>query len=698
MTLNENQITSLPFYTDTKYQDRNKWWVDNVYRLISPNNKYLPFQIIKNITDIGGATCPVPASIDYTADFSTTIDSWFSEIVLGDISLNITHDTNRIKIDVTNNSPGTPYVFNMKRTITATRYKFNAGDIVATVRGSTADCEITAFGVPGYEDVLPSGTTIENGYTIDEGGTGDDSRNYVVLSFYNAVGTDRSFYIESFVSSSTPYFLLNPDTVYQSNFTSSVDGWTIFGSGTASLSYAANELVLTYNSESQVSIRRALSYTNEYIENIAIEVKANQGVLYQYILIGKNGSGGSLYRSVVVNHDFDTDGNFDVEIENTDNWAEFTDILLVMRANGETTTEFSDITLDILEQCVPASPNVWSTAELIDVKTGVATDIATYMNANTEVLTYSEYQVAIYDASVNLASNLDSGFYYIHLYDGDTHYYSEVFLACGELSEYIKIEWWSDNDIIFEDGRIAYSSGFINTMYVEGDIGKPQYLYEIEEEERNGYKFVEKVVSFKRFNFDILIPEAIADVLSRLPNHEYVTIVSESITYRATKVEILEPEWEGKGDLTIFRIEFETYTVMSTGARVAGTINELLANETEAINIRGNNKRIYQLSDTTDFDDLYLVADKSTLTEAVRIPFNNLNVELRSKKATLSAGNNQTILFDSSFSDEEYDYIIQAISSSGSPTGFEYVSHDAYGITINLYEPATVTVIANKTL
>ena len=66
MTLNENQITSLPFYTDTKYQDRNKWWVDNVYRLISPNNKYLPFQIIKS--DLEMEMCIIPAGMYTVAE------------------------------------------------------------------------------------------------------------------------------------------------------------------------------------------------------------------------------------------------------------------------------------------------------------------------------------------------------------------------------------------------------------------------------------------------------------------------------------------------------------------------------------------------------------------------------------------------------------------------------------------------------
>ncbi|NIP28199.1 MAG: hypothetical protein GWO38_31410, partial [Phycisphaerae bacterium] len=120
------------------------------------------------------------------------------------------------------------------------------------------------------------------------------------------------------------------------------------------------------------------------------------------------------------------------------------------------------------------------------------------------------------------------------------------------------------------------------------------------------------------------MPENIIDVLSRIPNHEYILITSEGLDYRVTKIEIEEPDWSDVGDVATLPFVFETNTVITNGTEVSTTINELMANDSEAINIRGNNKRIYQLGDIANLQGLYIAADKSTLSEAVRISIADL--------------------------------------------------------------------------
>ncbi|NIP28198.1 MAG: hypothetical protein GWO38_31405, partial [Phycisphaerae bacterium] len=95
-------------------------------------------------------------------------------------------------------------------------------------------------------------------------------------------------------------------------------------------------------------------------------------------------------------------------------------------------------------------PDIWTVAELIDVETGAATDILTYMNANTTVETFSDYQIAIYNGTVALGSPITPGHYYLRLNDGTDDFYSEVFLPCADLSEYVKVEWWRDSDLIYD--------------------------------------------------------------------------------------------------------------------------------------------------------------------------------------------------------------------------------------------------------
>lgn len=620
MTRNENQLTGLPFYTAEQYQDRNKWWVQNIYRLLSPDLRFLPFQIIKDITEIGGVTCPVPESITYTSDFSTTTDDWFGEIFLGDISLNIVRDGLSLRIDVTNNTPGSPYGFNMKRVITATKYRFNNGSIETTVNGSSADCQLAAYSVPGFEGLLPSGTSIDGGYYLNEAGSGDDYRDFVSLSFYNVNGSDASFYISFLDSQSNPYQLLNENTPYQSDFSSSVDGWAIISSGSAVLSSVPPDMRLTYNSDISSSIDRALSYSNENIIEWSINIEAGIGVLDSIRIYATRNNGQSLVRTISgINHTFHND-TYTYTTENFDDIKTFDRIELLLLSEGAAYTQFVDINIQTLEECVESQAEIWTDAQLINAKTEASTDITDYMNANTEVITFADYQVVIYDASVNLGAAVAAGEYYIFLNDGTSVFYSEVFLTCADLSDYVKVEWWRDSDLIFDTGRIVYSTGFINTMYLDTDIGKPGYEFEIKETVRNGYKFVEKVTSYKRFKFDNEVPEAIADVLSRIPNHEYVIITNQGIDYRVTKIDILEIDWDEVGDLGTLPIEFETNTVISSGTNVSGAVNELLGDETDAINIRGNSKRIFQLNDALTYDDLFVAADRSTNTEAVRIP------------------------------------------------------------------------------
>jgi hypothetical protein len=620
MIRNENQLTSLPFYTDTKYQDRNKWWSQDVYRLVSSDNKFLPFQIIKNLTSIGGVTCPVPSSVDYTADFSSSVDGWYADSTYP-ILINVVHDTNRVRFDITNLNPGNAYVFTMRKVITSTRYRFNAGEIAATLDGSDSFCTLYAWAVPGYEAVIPP-VVVSGGYNLNESGTGDDRRDYVAITCYHSTGADASFYLDAFESTSTPYQLLNVEEAYQSDWSGGdLDSWGIASSGTAILyNIASTNMGIHYNIDTEVMIYRLLGYSSPNIIEYTVYIGHVYTLKIKRLLIyATKRNGTPLVRFVNINYE-SYGGAFVYTIDNYDDIETFDSIYVVLDNTDDLPdTYFTDIHLSTLEECVEQQADLWATADLVNVKTGATTDITTYMNANTIPRDYATYQVAVYDASVNLGFTMDPEYYYIHLNDGTDDFYSEVFLPCADLSEYVKVEWWRDTDLIFDYGRIVYTDGYINTIYLDTDIGKPKYLFEVEETERDGYKFVEKVVSLKRFNFDNILPESIIDVLSRLPNHEYIMITSEDIDYRVTKIDILEADWQDVGDLAILPIEFETNTVISSGPNIEASINELMANDTEAINIRGNNKRIFQLNDLTDYEDVYVAVDKATLSEAGRI-------------------------------------------------------------------------------
>lgn len=626
MIQNENQLTSLPFYTELRHQDRLKWWVQSLYRLFSPIDRFLPFQICKPITELGGVTCPIPASINYNSNWDVSTDGWVAEkVIFTGIDIVLSFDAGRLKAVVTGAVPGVAYVFNLKRVISTNNYQYNAGSIDAVLSGDTVEDRLFGWGTGGAG--APTNVAIDNGYTLNESGTDDNNQNFVAVSVGNAFGSDSTFYIDSLSTSSTPYRLYLDEVVYHSNFLVFVDGWVKIGSGASQISGDASGMRITWNGDTDIAIERGLAYSNANIDVINFEILKQAGLqdltLVSWVLVGLNNSGNTINRNFIADHDFNTDSYFFSEPD-VDNFVEFTGLKLYFENNDTSeTNEISEINLDTVVTCVETQPDLWTEAEVIEVKTGTATDVLTYMNANTEVEAFADYQVTIYKGGVALAANLDLGSFYLRLSDGTNEFFSEVFSPCANLDDLIKIEWWRDIDLINGSGigRIVYSTGYINTMYLDGDIGKPKHEYDIDMTVRDGYKFKQKIVSVKQFSLkNILVPEFVVDVLSRLPHHEYVTILNTNITYRTIDVNVPEPDWEDDGDLAQLPIEFETDNIISSGSSIAQSFNQLLGDPTDAINVRGNNKRIFQLTDILDRDDLFLAADRSNLTEAVRIP------------------------------------------------------------------------------
>jgi hypothetical protein len=642
MIQNNNQLTSLPFYTDTKYQDHRQWWVDEIYRLTSPNDRFLPFQINKSITSVGGGTCTIPSDVTYTADFSVGIDGWTAEMLVGEGTLTLSNDTNRLKVVYSGVTGG---VISIKKRITTTQYSYNASSVTGSIDGlGTADLTLIGWNAVLCDEGPLTHDLKASTYNVNSSGCTGDTKNDYFEFAVQLVGTSGTIFVNDAYVTATPYELYNNETPYQSNFTADVDGWAIQGSTSATLTHSAPNAIVTYNAATFARIKRDITYTDDNISTFTISLTANGGGLgdYPFKINGKRSDGSSItrYFDIFEAGTLALDGSvLTYKYDNIDNFVEFTSIEIDTQADGDATTTISDISLTTEVLCVESAANIWTTAELIDLKTGTPTDISTYMNANTVLHTFSTYQIASYDASVAFAPVIEPKHYYLHLNDGVDDFYSEVFSPCSDTSEFIKIEWWRDEDLVTNDGtqRIVYSGGFINTLYLIGDIGKPEYEYEIEQTTRNGMKFIEKVVSFTRFSpKNVLINRPLSNVLAKLPHHEYITITAEGITYNVTHHDMETPTWEEKGDIAEFELVFETNTVMTSANDVAQSVNQLLADEETAINIRGNNRRIFQLNDTLSLNDLFLAADKSSLSEAVRIPISVLTQAVNQENLPLS--------------------------------------------------------------
>lgn len=627
MTRNENQLTSLPFYTAEKYQDRQKWWVQSVYKLLSLKDRFIPFQIVKSIINIGGGTCGIPATVDYNSDFSGGVDGWEVSYKPPEVTVNLSASGGILNAACTTAIPNNPYFIRLRKVITgAHNFAFNSCTYTMVLEGSSADSLLTAFDAPGGSFFANPGVSLDVEKTLTDTINGDNTYDYVELTLVQNAGSNETFQIKTVDTSSTPYELYIDENIYSSDWSLDTDGWDIALLEPGSLSAANSRLVLDVSPGNSSIIEKTVSYSRVDIRNYTIKVDPYQSpdTILEYIEVRGTRDGEEITRIHTVNHSFSTSQVYENTFQNSDNFDGFTRIRFKIVEDGSSNMEFDEVTFDANYKCQQEQLNIWTIAELIDVETGNVTDVSTYMNANTELVTFASYQVAIYKGGVALGTPMSNGFKYLKLSDGVDTWYSEVFQPCDDPSRFVKVEWWRDEDLVYTGGRIVYTTGFINTMYLDADIAKPSYQYELEETERDGYEFREKTISYKQFAFEAILPESIIDVLSRLPNHEYVMLYYNDITYRTISIEMEEPEWEEHGDLAITPFKFKTDTVVTSGTDVSATVNELLANEDEAINIRGNNKRIFQLGDVVDFDDLFLPADKDSLSEAVRIPFSEV--------------------------------------------------------------------------
>lgn len=182
-------------------------------------------------------------------------------------------------------------------------------------------------------------------------------------------------------------------------------------------------------------------------------------------------------------------------------------------------------------------------------------------------LTVKEFATAGYDVilfpAIFPVMSLMDGQYYITITDGVQTWYSEVFTVVQNIQPYLKIEWYNDEDVIFDGGRFVFQSPrFHNFLYFASEVGKPEYTFEEEGEQRDGYFFPEKQLSEKRYKFTILAPEYLCDVMRIIRMCDYVRITDKYGRKYDCYSFLITPEWQEQGNLAKVEVEFGTDTVI----------------------------------------------------------------------------------------------------------------------------------------
>lgn len=172
-----------------------------------------------------------------------------------------------------------------------------------------------------------------------------------------------------------------------------------------------------------------------------------------------------------------------------------------------------------------------------------------------------DMDVVVYSGLFSMLQVIADGQYYAEMSDGTDTWYSEMFTISKVASSYLTIEWWDVEDFVMDAGTIVYTAPtFRNRLYIQADIAKPEYEFEEESEERDGYIFPIKQISKKTFHFSFLASEYLLDVMRFIRLSDYVEITYKGQRYSVDSF-LLSPEWEDYGDVASVDAEFTTATV-----------------------------------------------------------------------------------------------------------------------------------------
>lgn len=219
-------------------------------------------------------------------------------------------------------------------------------------------------------------------------------------------------------------------------------------------------------------------------------------------------------------------------------------ILPFQFVRGAKPTEIVSVTLNSLD-----GDNV------IDITTAMFNSGLTLINK------YNGYgfDVINYTSDRALSVSVKEGLYYLTISDNVGVFYSEVFAFVADTSRLLRIEWENYEDMIYNDGITLAGK---SVLYLNTELGKPEYTFEEEGTDRDGLFFPEKQLSEKLYKFTFMAPEYLCDSLRLAQMADVVTITDKyGRNYNCDTFHIAV-EWQDQGDLAAVEAEFTTSTVL----------------------------------------------------------------------------------------------------------------------------------------
>lgn len=187
------------------------------------------------------------------------------------------------------------------------------------------------------------------------------------------------------------------------------------------------------------------------------------------------------------------------------------------------------------------------------------------------------YDIISYPSIMPLGMNTLEGQYYLVLTCTAGTFYSEVFTVVGDISGFLKVDWRMLDDLIGFGWRIQYNSGqyaFRNVVYLNTELGKPDYEFEETGESRDGYFFPERMISEKTYKFQFIASEYLCDALRFVRMADEVVVTDKYGRKYLCDQFLTTVKWQGQGNVASVDAEFQTDTVAKTIGRAIPPSNK----------------------------------------------------------------------------------------------------------------------------
>ena len=226
--------------------------------------------------------------------------------------------------------------------------------------------------------------------------------------------------------------------------------------------------------------------------------------------------------------------------------------------------------------CVPPFQIYHESASMIGVTgatlyksdgTAVGSISSALVSAGLTVFQFTGYSIIRFSSPVPRNITTSEGQYYMTLTTSDgVTYYSDIFTVTAITDGLLNVQWWDKEDFVLDGTRIVYKNNngtvrYPNNVFLQAEIGKPDYQFDEEGEERDGFFFPEKMLSSKRYKFMFLASEPLCDVMRFISLSDFINIIDQYGNEYHCDTFLMTPKWEQMGNVASVEVEFTTDTV-----------------------------------------------------------------------------------------------------------------------------------------